>query len=113
MRFRPRKLIFRTLDIVLDESDLHDRIGQVAGANMLQCCGEKFALLQRDDVRNDNDHTRVEPFFAVEIKEVGAIVGDECVLLLADDPHKLPVFEPPESAVTYMGLRCGPPNGRR
>jgi hypothetical protein len=69
---------------------------------MLQCCGQKFALLQRNDVGDDNDHTGVERFFAVQIKEVGAIVGDKRVLLLADDPHKLPIFQTAESAVTYM-----------
>ena len=101
-RFSPRKLIFRTVDIVLDESDLHYCIGQVARANMLQGCGKKFALLQWDDVRHDDDYTRMERFFAVETKKVGAIVGDERVLLLADDPHKLPIFQSAESAVTDM-----------
>ena len=51
---------------------------------------------------NDDDHTGVERFFAVEIKKVGAIVGDERVLLLADDAHKLPVLQPAESTVTDM-----------
>jgi hypothetical protein len=44
----------------------------------------------------------VERFFAVEIKKIRAIVGDERILLLADDSHKLPIFESTESAVTDM-----------
>ena len=44
----------------------------------------------------------MEWLFAVQTKKVGAIVGDERVLLLADDAHKLPVLEPAESTVTNM-----------
>jgi hypothetical protein len=44
----------------------------------------------------------VERFFAVQIEKVGAIVGDERVLLLADDSHQLPAFQAAESAVTYL-----------
>lgn len=102
MRFRSRKLIFRTLDIVPDESDLHDRIGQVARANMLQGCGEKFALLQRNHVGNNNDHASVERFSAVEIEKVGAIVGDERVFVLPDNADKLPILQAAESTMTDM-----------
>ncbi len=77
-------------------------IRQVPRANVLQGCCEEFSLLRRDDIRNDNDHACVERFFAVQIKEVGAIVGDERVLFLADDSHKLPIFKPAESTVTDM-----------
>lgn len=56
--YKQKTDIFRTLDIVLEESDFHD----------------------------------VERFSAVEIKKVGAIVGDERELLVADDEHKLPIF---------------------
>lgn len=91
-RFRPRKSIFRTLDIVLDESDFHDSIRQIPGANVLQGCGKKFSLLQRDHIGNNDDHASVERFFAVEIKKIGAIVGDERILPLADDSHQLPIF---------------------
>jgi hypothetical protein len=97
-----RKLVFRTLDIILDESNFHDRVCQVPLANMLQGCREEFSLLERDHVGNNNDHASVERLFAVEIKKVGAIVGDERILLLADDSHKLPVFQSAESAVTDM-----------
>ena len=69
---------------------------------MLQGYHKEFALLHRDDVGNYNDHASMERFVAVEIKKVGAIVGDERVLLLADDSHQLPVFQAAESAVTYM-----------
>lgn len=78
----PWKFVFRTLDVVADESDFYDGIGQIARANMLQCCGEKLALLPCGDVRKDDGPTSVQGFLAVEIKKVGAIVGDERVLLL-------------------------------
>jgi hypothetical protein len=47
---------------------------------MLQGCGKEFALLQWDDVGHDDDYTCMERFFAVQIKKVGAIAGDERVL---------------------------------
>lgn len=97
-----RKLVFQTLDIALNESDFYDGIRQVACANMFQGCGEKFALLRRDHVGKDNDHAGVERFLAVEIKKIGAIVGDERVLLLPYYSHKLPIFQAAESAVTDM-----------
>lgn len=90
------------MDVVPSESDLHDRIRQIPRANMLQRCREKFALLQRDHVGNNNDYTSVERLFAVQTKKVGAIVGNERVLLLADYAHKLPVLQPAESTVTDM-----------
>jgi len=49
-----------------------------------------------------DDHAGVERFLAVEIKKIGAIVGDECVILLADCAHKLPIFQTAESTVTDM-----------
>ena len=51
---------------------------------MFKGCCKEFPLLRRDDVGNDNDDTRMERLFAVQIKKVGPIVGDEGVLLLAD-----------------------------
>ena len=69
---------------------------------MLQCRGEKLTLLQRDHIGNNNDNASVERFFSVEIKKIGAVVGDERVLLVADDPHKLPILQSAESAVTDM-----------
>jgi hypothetical protein len=101
-RLRSRRFVFRTLDFVLDESDLHNRIRQVSGANMLEGYSEKFALLQRDHVGNNNDDASVKRFFAVQIKEVGAIVRDERVLLLANNTHKLPIFQAAESTVADM-----------
>jgi hypothetical protein len=97
-----RKFVFRTLKVVPDESNLHDGIRQVSRPNVLQGCGEKFALLRRNYVGNDNDHASMERFVAVEIKKVGAVVGDERVLLLADNAHKLPIFQAAESTVTDM-----------
>ena len=69
---------------------------------MLQGCGKKFLLLQRDHIGNNDDHSGVERFLAVEIQEIGAIVGDERALLLADYAHKLPIFQAAESTVTDM-----------
>jgi hypothetical protein len=97
-----RKLVFQTLDITLDESNFYDGIRQIACANMLQGCGKKFLLLQRDHIGNNDDHTGVERFLAVEIKKIGAIVGDERVLLLAYYAHKLPIFQAAESTMTDM-----------
>jgi hypothetical protein len=94
-----RELVFRTVNIAIDESNFHDRIGQVPRANMLQDRCEKFALLRRDDVGNDNDDAGVERFFAMQIKKVGAIVGDKGVLLLADDLHQLPILQAAETAM--------------
>jgi hypothetical protein len=90
------------LDIVLNESDFHDRIRQIAGANMLQGCSEKFALLRGGNIGHDDDYAGVQGLFAVKVKKVGAIVGDERVLLLADNAHKLPIFQAAESTVTDM-----------
>jgi hypothetical protein len=59
---------------------------------MLQGCGEEFALLHWNNVGNDDDYASVERFFAVEVEKVGAIVGDERVLLFAHDPHQLPIL---------------------
>lgn len=100
------------LIVHIEESDFHDCVGQVPRANMLQRRGEEFTLLHRNDVGNDDDHPRVKRFFAVENKEVGAIIGDERVLLLPDDTHKLPIFQPTESAVTDMVSAVAPPNDR-
>lgn len=69
---------------------------------MLLGCGEQFPLLLWNDVRNNNDHTGVERFFAVKVKEVGAVVRDERVLPLADYAHKLPIFQAAEAVVTDM-----------
>jgi hypothetical protein len=80
------------LGIVPSESDFHDRIRQVARANMLQGCGEEFALLRRDNVGDDDDYASMKRFLAVQSKKVGAIVGDERVLLLADDSHQVPIL---------------------
>src|ERR1700730_6298702 len=99
---RIRKFVFRTLDIVLDESNFYDGIRQVARANVLQGYPEELALLHRDDVGHDNDHASVERLFAVQIKKVAAVVGDDRILLLADDTHKLPIFQAAESTVADM-----------
>src|SRR5215471_6695250 len=61
--------------------------------------------LQRDDVGNDNDHTCMERFLTVQIKKVGAIVGDEGVFLLADDLHQLPILQAAESAMSDVVSR--------
>lgn len=47
---------------------------------------------RRDHVGYDDDYTGMERFFAMEIEEVGAIVGDKRVLLLADNAHQLPIL---------------------
>jgi hypothetical protein len=47
----------------------------------------------------------------VEIKTVGAIVGDERVLLLADDTHELPILQAAESKVTDMVCTVAPSMG--
>src|ERR1700734_1034616 len=43
--FRLRKIVFRTLDVVPDESNLHDRISQVPRADMFQGGREESSLL--------------------------------------------------------------------
>lgn len=97
-----RKLVFQTLDMTLNEFNFYDSIRQVARADVPQGYGKKLLLLQRDHIGNNDDHAGMEQFLAVEIKKIGAIVGDERVLLLADYAHKLPIFQPAESTVTDM-----------
>jgi hypothetical protein len=46
------------------------------------------------------NHASVERFVAVQIKKVGAIVGDKGLFLVADDRRQLPVLQAAESAVS-------------
>jgi hypothetical protein len=100
-----RKFVFRTPSGVPDESNFYDGIRQVPRSNVLQGCGEEFALLRGNYVGNDNDHACMERFFAVQIKKVGAIVGDAGVFLLADDLHQLPILQAAVSAMSDMVSR--------
>lgn len=102
VRFRPWKFVFRALDVVLDESDFHYRICQVAGPICFSTACKEISLLRRNDVGHDDDYASVERLLTVEIKKVGAVVGDKRVLLLADDTHKLPIFQSAQSTVTDM-----------
>ena len=61
--------------------------------------------MERDHVRKNNDHASVKRLFAVKVKEVGAVVGDERVLLLTDNAHKLPIFQAAEPTVIDMVRR--------
>jgi hypothetical protein len=88
--------------MTFNEFNFYNGIRQVACADVLQGYGKKLLLLQRDHIGNYDDHAGVEQFLAVETKKIGAIVGDERVLLLADYAHKLPIFQAAESTVTDM-----------
>ena len=61
-----------------------------------------FALLPRDYIRHNDDYSGVERFFSLERDKVRQVVRHECVLLLLNYRHELPVLKASESTVVNM-----------
>jgi hypothetical protein len=63
---------------------------------------EEFPLTERGDIGNNNDHSGMQRFFSMELKEIGAIVRYERIFVLADGGHEFPVFRTAQTEIVDM-----------
>src|SRR5271169_291363 len=63
---------------------------------------EQFSLANRRNARNKNDDSGVQSLLSMQSEKIRAIVGHECVFLLANDGHELPVLRTAETEIIHM-----------
>jgi len=86
------KDVLGTYDPVSYVFDLNHTIRQIPCADVVKRGLEEFSLKNGCDIRDDDNHPRVQWLLAEERKEIGAVVGYKRKLPLADDLQHLPVF---------------------
>src|SRR5277367_4569344 len=72
--------------------DLNHGIRQISFADMLESRAEEFPLPNWRHAGNNNDHTGVQRFLAVQNEKIGTIVGYKRIVLRADCGHELQIF---------------------
>jgi hypothetical protein len=86
------KDVLGTYDPVSYVFDLNHTIRQIPCADVVKRGLEELSLKYGCDIRDDNNHPRVQWLLAEERKEISSVVGYKGKLPLADDLQQLPVF---------------------
>jgi hypothetical protein len=102
---RPRECILRSANftqVIVQLNHLVDEIHEVEISDSFQCEIEELPLLFWCDVWDDEDEPGVQGCPTIESKEMGAIVRNECVIVLKDEFHQAPVLEPAHPDVIHV-----------
>ena len=101
-QFRPRTFVFQTVNIVLGEAGFHNRIGQIAEANMLQGCGKKFSCCEGTTLGTMMITRGWSSSLPCRLRMSERLLVTKVYSCSRMDSDELPILEPAESAVTDM-----------
>lgn len=61
---------------------------------MLEYCAKELLLeIRSSDIGDDDDHSGMQHFLSMKIKEIRTIVRYECVVILKDSGHEFPILQ--------------------